>query len=295
MLYINKISEVDLQLFAEGAAADGASGVTVADAGQQPSGVQPADPSVQTGAADAGQQPQQDPNAAFEQLITGQYKDQYNKRVEDTVRSRLKGVNQSLKRYAAAQPIFDILAQQYGLEPTDLEGLAKAAQQDASFFEKEAAEKGMDVQELMRTRRIEREYAALKRDMEQWRSREAAERQYAAWSQEAEQLKTIYPGFDINVELQNERFGRMLSSGVDVRTAYEVVHKDEIIGGAMQFAAQKAAQQVTDTVIAGAARPAENGTGAQGAVATKVDPSKLTEKEIRNIRARVARGETVTF
>lgn len=301
MKYLFKLRELDLQLCADGAGgadggagAEGAAGATAGDAGQQNTGVQPGAPVQEPGAAVAGQQGE-DPAKAFEQLIKGQYKDQYNARVEKTVTKRVAGLNQRLQRFEAAAPIFEVLGQQYNVDPTDLAGLAKAVQEDVSFYQEEAIAKGMDVQELMQMKRIQRENAQLQRQLEQQRTKEQADRQFQAWMQEAEAVKQYYPGFDLDTELQSDAFKRMLASGVPMKAAYTALHADEVMQGAMQFAAQKAAKQVTDSVIAGADRPAENGTGAHGAVSPKVDPSKLTDKEIEEYARRARRGEKISF
>ena len=302
-----RCEEMDLQLFAEGAggAAGGATGsdaagVTAADAGQQNTGVQEGN-AADPGTADAGQQTA-DPEAAFDGLIKGQYKDQFHARVKDIVDNRVSGLRKQVQGYEAGQPVFDILAQKYGKDPTDYAGIAEAIRQDTSLYEKEALERGMDAQDLMKMRNVEADNASMRRQMELQREqqreqqrRQQADQQVTRWNQQAEQVKQIYPKFNLQTEIANPDFSRLLRSGVDVRTAFEVIHKDEIMQGAMQYAAQRAAKNVTDNVIAGAARPAENGTGAQGAVSAKVDPSKLSDKEFKEYLERVARGERVTF
>lgn len=299
-----ELLEVDLQLCAEGAGGaeggtgtEGAPGATAAAAGQQNTGVQSGTAQQEPGAAAAGQQAE-DPQKAFEQLIKGQYKDQYNSRVENTVKQRVKGLTQQLQRLQpleGALPILGILAQKYGVDPTDINSIAKAAQEDTSFFLEEAVAKNMDVKDLMQLKRMERDNADMHRQLTQQHQREQMERELAQWAQQAKVVQQTYPNFDLETELQNKDFYQLLVSGVPVRTAYMVVHNDEIMQGAMQFAAQKAAQQVTDTVIAGAARPAENGTGAQGAVSPKLDVSKLTDKQIKEFADKARRGEKVTF
>lgn len=319
-----QIEDVNLQLFAEGggsadggagAGASGSAGVTAAAAGQQESGVNTAaagqeHSGVQTAAADAGaaaaaagqQQQNTDPEAAFDALIKGEYKEQYNARVQEIVRNRTKSANDQLQKFESAMPIFDILAQRYGIDPTDYAALAEAAKADTSFFEKEAMERGVDVQELMRIRNVELDNASLRRQVETQRQQKEEQllqqqvnEQVAKWNQQAQQAAQVYPGLKLEAEMKNPDFSRLLRSGVDVKTAYEVIHKDEVIQGAMHYAAQRAAKNVTDNVIAGAARPAENGTAAQGAVSAKVDPSKFTEAQMRDYRRRVANGERITF
>lgn len=307
MKKILRFEEMDLQLFAEGAGgADGgttgsdAAGVTAADAGQQNTGVQEGNP-ANPGTADAGQQTP-DPEAAFDGLIKGQYKDQFNARVKKIVDGRVSTLHKQVQGYEAGQPVFDILAQKYGKDPTDYAGIAEAIRQDASLYEKEAMESGMDAQVLMKMRNVEAENASFRRQQEfqrqqqqEQQQRQQAEEQVSRWNQQAVQAKQVYPKLDLQNEIANPAFSRLLQSGVDVRTAYEVIHKDEILQGAMQYAAQRAAQNVTDNVIAGAARPVENGTGAQGAVSAKVDPSKLSDEEFDNLLKRVANGERIVL
>ena len=290
-----QLNEMDLQLFAEGAGgADGgasgseAAGVTAGDAGQQNTGVE-SGAAQQTASADAGQE-SPDPAVAFEALIKGQYKDQFNASVKKIVDGRVSGLTKQLQGYQAGNAVFEILAQKYGLDPTDYAGIAKAAENDKSFVEQEAMETGKDPQDLLQLKKIQRENENMRRQMEFNRQQQEED-----WQKEAKEVQKVYPGMDLATEINNPDFARLLRSGVPMKVAYEVTHMNDIMGGAMQYAAQRAAKQVTDNVIAGAARPAENGTGAQGAASVKVDVSKLTSKEIKKYRERAASGERITF
>ena len=40
---------------------------------------------------------------------------------------------------------------------------------------------------------------------------------------------SIYPDFNFEKELENEEFKRLLSVGITVKNAYEVIHIDEVI------------------------------------------------------------------
>jgi hypothetical protein len=105
----------------------------------------------------------------------------------------------------------------------------------------------------------------------------------------------VYPSFDLRAEMQNPQFVDLLRNNVPVRTAYEVIHKDDIIAGAMQFAAKTAEQKVTNKVIANGARPAENGNSSQGATVVKSDVSQLSKADRQEIIRRVQRGEKIRF
>ena len=113
--------------------------------------------------------------------------------------------------------------------------------------------------------------------------------------EQAESAKQVYPSFDLRAEMQNPKFVDLLRSNIDVRTAYEVIHKDDIIAGAMQFTAKKVEQNITNKIIANGARPSENGNSSQGASVTKSDVSALTKADRAEIARRVARGEKISF
>ena len=118
---------------------------------------------------------------------------------------------------------------------------------------------------------------------------------YAAWRQQADDAKKVYPSFDLKAEMNNPKFVDLLRSNIDVRTAYEVLHKDEIIPAAMQFTAKTVEQKLTNKIIANGARPSENGMSAQGAAVVKSDVSQLSKADRAEIIRRVQRGEKIRF
>ena len=233
--------------------------------------------------------------ARFEELIKGEFKDLYDARVQDTIRQRLKGNEQTVQKYNALAPVLGNLYSKYGVKEGDVDSLAKAIEEDETFYEDEALEKGLTVEQVKAIRKMERENAQLKAQMTAQKNREQADALYAAWMQQAEKIKETYPSFDLAAELQNEQFRNLLKSNVPVQTAYEVIHKDEIIPAAMQFTAQKVAEKVANNVRAGQKRPAEGAMAGSGAVQTKSDVSQLTRADREEIARRVARGEKIRF
>ena len=155
------IPMLSLQLFAEGAGAgDGGTaqgqGVTEAAALPQTKGVKNPLADVKYGiqeeapAAEVQTETvaQPDRNAEFEKLIKGEYKDLYDARVQDTVQKRLKGQKDVVDKYNALIPTLEMMAKKYGVDAGDTEALSKAIQEDDSYYEQEALEKGMTVQQL---------------------------------------------------------------------------------------------------------------------------------------------------
>lgn len=310
--------KMDLQLFADGGAAagdggtqtSGATGDTAAAAVPQNSqkvgsknpladvkyGLQ----EEQASLPQEEQSPPPDRAAEFEKLIKGDYKDLYDRKVQDTVRRRLKGAQDVIDRYQKLSPALELLGKKYGLCPDekggyDAEALSKALEADDSFYEKEAQERGMSVEQFKQMRKMELENARLQRSVQEHSSREKANRLYLQWTREANALQEVYPAFDLRGELQNPKFGELLRAGVDVRTAYEVLHKDEIIPAAMEFTAKAVEQKLANKVMANAQRPAENGSGGQSAAIQKSDVSQLTKEDRREIIRRVQRGEKISF
>jgi hypothetical protein len=302
------IPMLSLQLFAEGGAGDGGTaqgqGVTAEAASQQTKGVKNplADVKygIQEGAAPAAEvqqttEVQTDPEAEFEKLIKGQYKAQYDARMQDTIQKRLKGTKETVDKYNALRPVLETLAKKHGVDASDTEALQKAIEADDYYFEEEALEKGITVQQLKQIRSMERENADLKRQMQEQQTRDNAEKLYAGWMNQAEEAKKVYPSFDLRAEMNNPKFVDLLRSNIDVRTAYEVLHKDEIIPAAMQFTAKTVESKIAKKIAANGARPAENGMSSGSAAVVKSDVSQLSRADREEIRKRVARGEKIRF
>ena len=301
-----------LQIFAEGGAGAGdggtapGQGVTAAAALPQTKGAK-SNPladvkyGIQEEAAPAAEvqtettEAPPDPNAEFEKLIKGQYKEQYDARVQDTIQKRLKGTKETVDKYNALQPVLEILAKKHGVDASDIGALQKAIEADDSYFEDEAVERGLTVQQLKEMRKMERENADLRRQMQEQQTQENANKLYASWMNQAEEAKKVYPGFDLRAEMNNPRFVDLLRSNIDVRTAYEVLHKDEIIPAAMQFTAKTVESKLAKKIAANGARPTENGMSSGSAAVVKSDVSQLSKADRAEIIRRVARGEKIRF
>ena len=136
---------------------------------------------------------------------------------------------------------------------------------------------------------MQRENSAMKKQIADQNRRA----QYDKWMGEAEQLKTVYPSFDLNSEIKNAQFMSLLRNNIDMRTAFEVVHHDEILPAAMQVAARKVEEKMANKVMNNASRPTENGTGSQSAASSNIDVSKMSKAQREEINRRVARGEKI--
>ena len=301
------IPMLNLQLFAEGAGEGGTAegqGVTGAAAlpqtkGEKNNPLAGVKYGIQEEAPAAGVQAdtvaQPDRNAEFEKLIKGEYKDLYDARVQDTIQKRLKGHKENEEKLNALNPTLELLASKYGVDAGDINALNQAIQDDDSYYEQEALDKGMTVQQLKEIKKMERENADLKAQMEEAQRQENGKKLYAAWMQQADEAKKVYPSFDLRAEMENPKFVDLLRSNIDVRTAYEVLHKDEIIPAAMQFTAQAVESKLAKSIASNGARPSENGMNSQSAAVVKSDVSQLSKADRAEIIRRVQRGEKIRF
>ena len=116
--------------------------------------------------------------------------------------------------------------------------------------------------------------------------------EYKKLCADADKTKESYPSFDLEAECRNPGFMRLVRAGIGIKEAYEALHHEEIVKGAMQYAADlvwEASRKGT------ANHPAENGVTPTPAA----DPSRrvesLTAGDIKDILARVGRGEKIRF
>lgn len=284
----------DLQFFAEG---DG--GATGAgDAGADQTGVQAADAAQGAGDTPAGEQGGENRADGYAKF-KADFKAEYDADVQGIIQQRLKNANQRLQdadRYRQdTQGILDALAAKYGVDPGKPDAILQAVNDDDSLYEQAAYDKGMSVETYKQFRRLEMENRQYREAMEAQAQQQRAEQIMAGWESQADAVRQLYPDFNLEAELNDQNFSKLLRSGVDVRTAFEIVHKDEIIPAAMRIAAQKAADGIANRMDANGRRPAENGLGGQSAVMTGMDPSKLSREQIEELKARARRGEVITF
>ena len=210
-----------------------------------------------------------DPGAEFDRLIEGDYREQFE--------AKTKPLRESADRYEALAPVLAELEKRFGLSSGDTAGLREALARETRDREAEAASRE----------------TALQQWQAQQQSRAQAIREQ--WEAQAEQAKQIYPGLDLRAELRDPRFQALLCADVDVATAYQVVHLNEILPAAMAYTAKAVEGKLAGALTAASTRPGENGGGGQGAAAPKLDASKMGKAEFQALCRRIAGGEKVSF
>lgn len=240
---------------------------------------------------------------SWDDLIKGQYKKEYSQAVKAAVDKRFKNQQNLQSKIDAIDPMVRALAERYGVSANPdgsipIDALTGKVIDDNSMYEQEAFQRGMSVDDLKQMKALERENQMLRMNNQ----RTAEQQEWDSIVEQAELCKTKYPEFDLDAEMSNAQFGRLLAtmqkSGFPnaVETAYEAVHRDEIMSGAMRYAVAQTEQKISNSIQSGMRRPSENGTSASSsATINKFDPSHLTREQLNDIRRRAESGERITF
>ena len=142
---------------------------------------------------------------------------------------------------------------------------------------------------------LESENARLRGAQQRRAAEDAAEAICRGWQQDGDALRETYPSFALEAEVKNPDFARLLKAGVSVRTAYESCHLQELLGGAMQYTADKVAEGMAARMDARARRPAENGMNGGAGAVFKTDVGSLSRADREEIERRVQHGEKIRF
>lgn len=276
-----KYYRMDLRLFDDG----GAAGATAGAAATGDAGATGTDNGTQA----------RDFDAEFNELISGDFKAAYDKKVQGIVKDRLKGAKQTESKLKDAEGLLTLVGERYGWDGKDIAALREAVEGDNAYLEQEALEKGMTVDQLAQVKKMERENKALREQQRQADERAAFEQKFAGWNTEAEALKGVYPNLNLMEEFGNPQFVKLLDSGVGVKAAYQAVHFDELMGGALQYTAQQAQKAVLDGVKANSLRPNENGARGSHGANQRIDVTKLTKEDRIRLANEARRGKNIDF
>lgn len=295
-----KMTKLSLQLFADGAgagaaAAGAAMGAETGSTGQPATGNNNAEGAAgsTTGAESTAEQSQVE---TFDDLIKGRYKQDFDAKVQSIINKRFKGAREAEASMNKLSQGISALGTYYGLDaesPDFLDSLNSKIMDDEKLYEKEAAESGMNVDDVKRIRRMEMENRALKLQTR----RDAEERQmqefYSGVIKQVPDVQKVYPQFDIDTEMANEQFFNLVRNGVGLRNAYEVIHGSELQAARDAIIAQKAQEQLSNSVRANGMRP--NEVNHNSAPDFGRDIKNMTRAEIKQIIRRAERGEVVKF
>ena len=261
-------------------------------------GIQPQHQATESAQGNAApEQTEDQPNLDEEwKTVKERFKAQFGRDTADIVKDRLKNSKQAEAQMQKLAPMLAAMGEKYGKSADDIDGIMAAYNDDDSLYEAEAVERGLPVSVVKQIRQLE----ADKQARDQQDQMDAQTRMIQAHIQKMatdfEQVKATFPNADLRTELQNPAFARLTSPevGVSVNDAYWLIHRSEIEPQAMQFAAQKAQQKMSQAIQSGMNRPTENGSkAASPGLDIRDDPSKWSKEDREEVKRRARMGEKI--
>ncbi len=102
-------------------------------------------------------------------------------------------------------------------------------------------------------------------------------------------VKELYPSFDIKESLDNRQFFGLCFNGIDPKTAYEIIHRDDIILSAIAYAVESLRN--AGAVFTPATRPLEGALKTVSGI--KQEKPALSKNDRRELIKRAERGEII--
>lgn len=133
------------------------------------------------------------------------------------------------------------------------------------------------------------ESAVIERQSE-WEQRNDMRYRLDKWHAEGEAVKEMYPEFDLAEEMKNRDFFSLCYKGIGLADAYLIVHKDEIVRSAMEYAASELMK--SGAMRAGGKRMRE---GMLSVSDVPDNSKKLSKSERKELIRRTERGERVVL
>lgn len=231
--------------------------------------------------------------AEFAKLIAGEYKEAYEASVKEKISKNLEENKALENKLKEANEILEMLSDRYGAE--NATELKEAITTDDSLFAEKANKYGMDVHSYRYMRNLERENAKARAQLDRSKLEAQMADKMKTWYAESGDVSAKHPDFNLAQEINNPKFIALIRSGVDMKTAYEVIHHEDILEKIRKENAAEAKKAATMELEARLSRPVENGLSSQSSAVIKKDVSLLTPEERAEIAKRAAKGEIISF
>jgi hypothetical protein len=191
------------------------------------------------------------------------YKDEHKAYMDKTIGDRLKKYKGMEEGYNKSLSILEIVANKYGVSPDAenfLETLTEKIEADDSYYENYAMEHDISPEEARRIVTMERKVAQIEAEKAEAAKQEQMRQQLIVLHQNAEKTKQQFPQFDLNTEMQDEKFRRLCAvSNGDTTSAYMACHWKELTTSMVQMKTKEIQEQTAQVVANNKARPIENG------------------------------------
>lgn len=210
-------------------------------------------------------------------------------RLQQTIQGRVSKMAQARdERTTALDPMFAMLGEKYSIArgddgSWDEAALVKAFMDDKSNFTDRAIRDGTDEEVAQKMALLEyQEQARKAQEAKQARDLEL-QKKFMAVRQQAEELRQgMVPDFDIDREIQNPDFLRLVvDMGMPVKQAFMALHGEDMMQQQAAAVAQRVRADTAAAVRSGSLRPRENGSAGTAAVNTTPDLHKMNPAERR--------------
>ena len=220
------------------------------------------------------------------------YKADHEAYMNKTIGDRLKKYKGIEEELAKSKEMLESVAYKYGLDPADVnfrDTLQQKLDEDDSQVEAYAMEHDISTEEARKVLNAERIVArdeARRRVAEQTRQEEEKQEQnrqrIITLRQNAEKTKAQFPDFDLDTEMQNDKFVRLCAAtNGDTTSAYMACHWNNILPATVQMASRQIQAQTAQAVASNKARPIENGLSSQAPSVVQQDFRNMSLADIR--------------
>lgn len=212
---------------------------------------------------------------------------QNNQRLQQMMSERVNRVGRQQAEYMEKlSPALELIANRYGIKADDnggydAEAIAKAIQDDDSYYEQKAFDMGVDVGTAKRIEKLEAENKRNEEAMQRQQREQQLREHFMKMQAQTAEVQDIMPGFRLEDAINDPAFVRLTSPevGMTVKQALWALHGDEIQQQSVNALAQRAKQDAANAIRSGI-RPRENGSST-AAVSANPNMKNMTRDERR--------------
>lgn len=223
---------------------------------------------------------------SYKELIkSDKYKKDHKAYMDETIGERLKkykGLEEQLEKQKA---LLDTVAIKYGANPEDdnfLDTLKEKIDADDSYYETYAMEHDISAEEARRVVTMERKAARFDAQREEAERQEQIRQNIIILRQNAEKTKAMFPDFDLDTEMQDEKFRKLCAAtNGDTTAAFKACHHDEIVSDTVRRASRQIQNQTAQSVASNKARPIENGISSSAPSVVSQDFRNMNLQDLR--------------
>lgn len=213
------------------------------------------------------------------------HKEEHKAYMDKAIGDRLKKYKGMEDNMSKQKALLDTVAQKYGINVDSenyLQELTEKIEADDSYYENYAMEHDISAEEARRIVTMERKVARIEAQEAEAKRQEQARQQVMLLRQNAEKTKAQFPGFDLDTEMQNEKFRRLCAvNNGDTTAAYMACHWNDILPATVQMASQRIQAQTANAVASNMARPVENGMSSTAPSVVQNDFRNMSLAELR--------------